>query len=297
MTLTKVDIAHKLPNDCGFMKGEPTTEGKKEFRWPSMRPVVVIAIFLLFALQAQAADWKESYEVGELFKSAGVTGTFILYDVTAQTYTGHNKDRAEKRFVPASTFKIPNSLIGLSVGAVKSIDEVLPYKSDQPPFSKAWEKDMGLREAIAVSNVPIYQELARRIGLDRMRDNVKRIDYGNGDIGSTVDTFWLNGPLMISAAEQTQFLANLARGKLPLPKESQERVREIVLLDQGANWKLYGKTGWQNAPNQGVGWLVGWVQKDDRIYAFALNMDIREPADAAKRMELGKASLKALGVL
>jgi beta-lactamase class D len=255
------------------------------------------AIVLLFALQAQAADWKESHEVAELFKSAGATGTFVLHDVTAQTFTGHNRDRAEKRFVPASTFKIPNSLIGLSVGAVKSVDEVLPYKSDQQPLIKAWEKDMGLREAIVLSNVPIYQELARRIGLDRMRDNVKLLDYGNGEIGSTVDNFWLKGPLKISAVEQTQFLAKLARDALPFPKEFQERIREIVLLDQGINWKLYGKTGWENAPGQGVGWWVGWMQKDDRVYAFALNIDIREASDAAKRVDLGKESLKALGVL
>ena len=255
------------------------------------------AVFVFFTLQGQAADWKESPEVGELFKSAGVNGTFVLYDVTAQTYTGHNRERAGTRFVPASTFKIPNSLIGLSVGAVKSVDEVLPYKGHPQPFIKAWVKDMGLREAIVLSNVPIYQELARRIGLERMRENVARMDYGNKEIGAGVDDFWLSGPLKISAVEQTRFLAKLAQGTLPFPQEFQERVREIVLLDQGPNWRLYGKTGWENAPGQGVGWWVGWAQKNGRTYAFALNMDIREASDASKRIELGKASLKALGLL
>jgi beta-lactamase class D len=68
-------------------------------------------------------------------------------------------------------------------------------------------------------------------------------------------------------------------------------------LDQGANWTLYGKTGWENASNQGVGWWVGWVQKDGQVYAFALNLDIQKPSDAGRRVELGKASLKALGIL
>ena len=40
---------------------------------------------------------------------------------------------------------------------------------------KTWEKDMGLREAIKVSNVAIYQELARRIGLERMREGVRKL--------------------------------------------------------------------------------------------------------------------------
>ncbi|MDR1996681.1 class D beta-lactamase [Azonexus sp.] len=255
------------------------------------------AVAILFACQAPAAGWEESPQVGDLFRSAGVKGTFVLYDVTAQTYRGHDQARAEKRFVPASTFKIPNSLIGLSVGAVKSVDEVLPYQGPAQPFVKAWAQDMGLREAIALSNIPIYQELARRIGLDRMRESVAQMGYGNAEIGTTVDTFWLTGPLKISAVEQTQFLAKLAVGALPFPPDCQKDVREIILLNQGANWKLYGKTGWENAPDQGVGWWVGWVQKDQHIYAFALNMDMQGPLDANRRVELGKASLQALGLL
>jgi beta-lactamase class D len=272
--------------------GDRRTLGKNE----PMRHVLT-AVVILFTCQAQAAGWEENPQVGELFRSAGVKGTFVLYDVTAQTYRGHDQVRAERRFVPASTFKIPNSLIGLSVGAVKSVDEVLPYKGDPHPFIQAWAKDMGLRDAIALSNVPIYQELARRIGLERMRENVTRMEYGNREIGTTVDTFWLTGPLQISAVEQTQFLAKLAQDELPFPHEMQRSVREIVFLEQGANWRLYGKTGWENAPGQGVGWWVGWVQKDERIYAFALNMDMQNAADASKRVAVGKASLQALGLL
>jgi beta-lactamase class D len=83
---------------------------------------------------------------------------------------------------------------------------------------------------------------------------------------------------------------------LPFPQACQKDVREIALLDQGENWKLYGKTGWQNGPGQGVGWWVGWVQKSDRIYAFALNVDIQKASDANKRVELGKACLMVLGI-
>ena len=220
----------------------------------------------------------------------------MLYDVTAQRVIGHDATRANTRFVPASTFKIPHTLIGLSVGAVKNVDEVLPY-GGKPQLMKTWEKDMSLREAIPLSNVPIYQELARRIGLERMREAVSRMNFGNGEIGTVVDTFWLVGPLQISAIAQTRFLAQLAQETLPFPKPPQANVREIIRLEQGDTWTLYGKTGWANAPNPGVGWWVGWVQKGERVYAFAVNLDIQNAADAPKRIELGKSSLKALGVL
>lgn len=156
---------------------------------------------------------------------------------------------------------------------------------------------MSLREAIALSNVAIYQELARRIGLERMRDSLVTMRYGNAETGTIVDRFWLDGPLKISAAEQTEFLASLADGTLPFPKTQQEVVQESIRLERRGGWTLYGKTGWESFPNSGVGWWVGWVKKSGHVYAFALNIDVREAADAAKRMELGKASLKALGVI
>lgn len=84
---------------------------------------------------------------------------------------------------------------------------------------------MSLRQAMAFSNAAIYQELARRIGLERMRDGISRIGYGNGEIGTVVHDFWLVGPLKISAVEQTRFLAKLSLDELPFPKDLQKDVR------------------------------------------------------------------------
>lgn len=250
---------------------------------------------------AQAGDtatpsWQDSPEIGKLFESAGLNGTFVLYDVAANHFTGHQKERAETRFIPASTFKIANSLIGLSVGAVASVDEVLPY-GGKPQRLKEWEQDMGLRTAIKVSNVPVYQELARRIGIEQMRANIAKLGYGNAEIGDVIDMFWLVGPLKISAIEQTQFLAQLAQDRLPMPKTAMAQVREITQIDRGDGWTIHGKTGWADTYKPALGWWVGWVQKGDRSYCFALNIDMLNDGDAAKRVELGKAALRVLGVL
>ncbi len=66
--------------------------------------------------------------------------------------------------MPASTFKIANTLIGLDQGAAKDVHEVVGFRG-QPQPVKEWERDMSLRDAIAMSNVAIYQALARRVGL------------------------------------------------------------------------------------------------------------------------------------
>ena len=261
------------------------------------------AVMLLAGLPHRAVAspaapvWEEQPGLAGLFQKAGVNGTFVLYDVTAGTLKGYNRARAEERFTPASTFKIPNTLIGLSVGAVAGVDAVLPYKGPAQPFIKEWARDMSLREAIVLSNVPIYQELARRIGPERMQTGLAALDYGNKEIGPAIDQFWLVGPLKISAVEQTRFLAGLAREALPFPRSCQKSLREILQLERGSGWALYGKTGWQNAPGPGVGWWVGWVEKEGRIYAFALNMAIQKPEDAPKRIELGKAGLRSMELL
>ncbi len=255
-----------------------------------------VAIVALSSCAAWASEWVEEAKLGRLFAQAGVVGTFVLYDAANDRLSGFDRERAERRFVPASTYKIPHTLIGLSVGAVSSVDEVLPYGGQAQPFPQ-WERDMSLRDAIAMSNVAIYRELARRIGLQPMQAMLTRLGYGNASVGDDIGNFWLKGPLMISAVEQTQFLDRLRRDVLPFPAALRAEVRDILLLDRGEGWALYGKTGWQNAPDPGTGWWVGWVRRDDVSYTFALNIDVRRKADADKRIELGKACLRELGVL
>ena len=262
------------------------------------RSLLFIALlFLLIGSSfAWAQEWQHSPKLEKLFKEAQIRGTFVLYDVSADTLIGHDHDRARSRFFPASTFKIPNTLIGLSVQAVESVDEVLPYGGQKQPIP-SWEKNMGLRDAIKISSIPIYQELARRIGLANMREGISRLNYGNADIGDVVDIFWLEGPLKISAIEQTLFLAGLAMGTLPFPPEAQKAVREIIKTEEGDGWTLYAKTGTAARVSPKIGWWVGWVEKAGQIYPFAINLDIRKPEDANQRIELGKACLKALGIL
>lgn len=256
----------------------------------------LLALILLPAcVIAQAAEWKESPQLARLFKEEGVSGTFIVHDLARDSYTVHDRRRAETRYVPASTYKIPNSLIGLASGVVANVDQVLPYGGG-PTRRPEWAHDMSLRDAIRISNVPVYQGLARRIGLERMKQGLRQFDYGNMDPGTVVDTFWLEGPLKISALEQTVFLDKLVQDKLPVPKAAMAAVREI--LRQEGSAELYAKTGWavpQGAPE--IGWWVGWVKKDGKLYTFALNLDIPDDAAGAKRVPLGKASLQALGLL
>jgi beta-lactamase class D len=261
------------------------------------RLIIVLSCLIASVFPLSARTCEEVPELAKIFQQQEVKGTFVLFDVATDTMLVSDEARARKRFTPASTFKIANSLIGLDAGAVKNVDEVLPY-GGKPQRIKEWERDMGLREAIKMSNVPIYQELARRIGIERMREGVKKLSYGNMEIGNVVDRFWLDGPLAISAIEQTEFLHRLVKGSLPINPDAVRAVKEITLLEKTDTYELHGKTGWFVGPTQPqIGWWVGWIERENKVYPFALNFDMTKDEDAAKRIPIGRECLKALGKL
>jgi beta-lactamase class D len=233
---------------------------------------------------------------GESFKQAGTAGTLVLGDPDGGALRVWNPGRAATRFIPASTFKIANSLIGLDCGAVKDVDEVLPY-GGKPQMIKEWEKDAPLREAMKISSVPVYQELARRTGKERMAKGVAALDYGNMKTGEVVDRFWLDGPLEISAVEQVRFLGKLLKDELPVKRETMKTVRGIIPTETVGKTVIHYKTGWGTATKPQIGWIVGWVEREGKQHPFALNIDMEDIKDAGKRMVILKACLKEARLL
>jgi beta-lactamase class D len=250
----------------------------------------------LTVLSPAYADTQERDDLASAFQEQGTTGAFALYDPASSRLITVGGKRAEARLVPASTFKVPNSIIALETGVVKDENEIISYGGKPQPF-KQWEKDMSMREAIALSAVPIYQELARRVGLERYGEWLEKLNYGNKQVGTVVDRFWLDGPLETSAVEQARFAATLGEQKLPASARSQAIVRDILKQEVKDGRILYAKTGWYlpKGGEQQIGWWTGWVDDGGKISAFSLNMDMETVADAPKRVAIGKAILGKLG--
>jgi beta-lactamase class D len=236
-------------------------------------------------------------DLRSLFRKAGVEGTFALLDVEGGRMTVVDRQRAERRMIPASTFKIAHSLIALETGAAADADEVIPY-GGKPQRIKEWEQDMNLRDAVRVSNVAVFQTLARRIGPKREKQWLDRLDYGNRRMGLSVEHFWLDGSLRISAAEQVGFLSRLARDQLPASPRAMRTTRDLLKVERKNGYTLYAKTGWGDAVRPAVGWWVGWVERGGRVCAFALNIDIKAGnRDADKRIPLARTLLQSLDIL
>lgn len=243
-----------------------------------------------------SANPVERPDFAAALKEADLTGTFALIDGRTGSVQVADAARAGRRYVPASTFKIPNSLIALEAGAVRDENEVVPY-GGKPQFIKAWERDMALKEALPASSVPVYQEIARRVGLERYREWLAKFDYGNRETGAVVDRFWLDGPLTISAVEEARFNLRLVRGELPVAVRTRSIVRDLLKLESAGEAVLYGKTGWfAKRGETSIGWWSGWVERAGEVHAFALNIDMPQVEMAPKRVAAGKAILKLAGI-
>jgi beta-lactamase class D len=238
-------------------------------------------------------------DLAKLFTDAGTEGTFVGYKADDYLLISGDTDRSREAKLPASTFKIANSLIALETGVVGDPDKDV-FKWDGVVRSfEAWNRDHTLRSAIAASAVPVYQEIARRIGPERMQKYLDLLDYGNRNIGGGIDQFWLTGDLRIDPVEQVNFVDRLRRGALPVAKRSQEQVADILPVTKAGDAVIRAKSGLLGAEvgKPTLGWLVGWADKGGATTVFALNLDVRAPRHVADRMSLSQACLAAIGAI
>ena len=233
------------------------------------------------------------------FADAGTDGTFVGYKVDEYLVIASDAQRSGEARLPASTFKIPNSLIALETGVVEDPDKDV-FKWDGVKRSiEAWNKDHTMRTAIAASVVPVYQEIARRVGEGRMQKYVDLFEYGNRNIGGGIDQFWLTGDLRIDPIQQVDFLDRLRRGVLPVSKRSQDLVRDILPVTKAGEAVIHVKSGLLGAEvgKPSLGWMVGWAERGEARAVFALNMDCNEPRHIADRMNLTQACLRDIGAI
>jgi beta-lactamase class D len=233
------------------------------------------------------------------FADEGTAGTFVGYKTDDYLIIASDKDRSGQAYLPASTFKVPNSLIALETGVVEDPDKDVFKWDGVKRDIEEWNRDHTLRSAIAASVVPVYQEIARRIGAERMQKYLDLLDYGNHNIGGGIDHFWLTGDLRIDPIRQIDFLDRLRRGVLPVSKRSQDLVRDILPVTKAGDAIIRAKTGVVGAQNgrPSLGWLVGWAEKGSMQTVFALNIDIREPRHIAPRMTLAQQCLADIGAI
>lgn len=246
----------------------------------------IVLILCIFSLSLDAQQkYREIPELGQYFKEYGVIGSFILYDLKNDSTICYNHGRTTSAFIPASTFKIPNTLIALETGVVTDEDYVIKWDSTRHDI-ESWNRDHTLRSAFSNSVVWYYQEVARRIGPMRMQHFLDTLQYGNRNISGGIDLFWLQGGLRISQVQQIDFLKRLYTYQLPVSRRSIDILKKIMILEKTDAYTLSAKTGYAVRTTDHIGWLVGFLERGGNVYFFATNIEQTNAGDL-----FGKARL------
>lgn len=257
--------------------------------------LLATALAVCVVARASAAAYEPNPKIEQIFVEQNIAGTIVVADQRRDQHWVYDLPRAQQRFSPASTFKLPHTLFALDAGILKNEFQFLSWDGVARGVP-AWNHHQNLRSAMRGSVVWVYQDFARKLGEARERKYVKRLNYGNQDIGGGVDQFWLTGKLAISAVEQVQFLQKLYRNELPFKVEHQRLLKDVMVVQAEKNWILRAKTGWSEA--QGIGWYLGWVEWPEGPVFFAFNMDMPNKADdLPKREELVRLVLQLLEAL
>lgn len=215
---------------------------------------------------------------------SGREGSLIIVDCSTGSTTDYRPKHSAERLPPCSTFKIWNTLVGVESGAISSPDEMFYRWDGVARTIPEWNKDLTLRDAFRVSCVPAFQNLARRIGVQRMQYWIDAIGYGDRDTSAGIDVFWLPAQgrktLLITPQDQARLMYELVSGRLAFSSGARAVLRDIMRTKETTSGVLYGKTGSGTLGDEThrLGWYVGYVESKRGTYSFACTVKGKDVA-------------------
>ena len=229
-------------------------------------------------------------EFQSIIDSSNVNGSILIYDLKNDLYYSNNFDWAKTGRLPASTFKIVNSIIALETKVVENDSTLFRWNGEKRDY-KIWEQDLILRDAFKYSCVPCYQEIAREIGEKRMNEYLEKLEYKDMKVNSkNIDKFWLEGDSKINQFQQIEFIKRFFKSELEISKRTQDIMKKIFFIEKYGKYNLNGKTGLSIRNGNYNGWFVGYIEsEEDNNYFFATNI---EPKDTLNKKSFPKLRKK-----
>lgn len=241
----------------------------------------------------------------EPFEQCGIDGSITIYDYNGGQWISSDIDDSAVPTLPASTFKIINTLIALEAGVIATENEIIKWPGSTDTSKYGYRPDiyhdMSMKEAFRTSAGWAYVELAKKIGKADYNKYLTASNYGNVDLSIDDPDFWNFGNFAISPANQISTLIGVFEETLPFKKASFKILKEMMIVEQTANFTLRAKTGWTRDGGKDTGWWVGYVEKKDNVYFFATRL-IKDRSVLNKkfgkcRKEITRTILKQMKVL
>lgn len=216
----------------------------------------------------------------------------------------------EQRISPASTFKIPISLMAFDSSILLAPDRPeWPFQEGYADWNPRWRQATTPASWMRDSVVWYSQRATQEIGAERFVAYVEAFGYGNRDISGDRDktngltNAWLSSSLQISPIEQVAFLTRMIDGRLPVDGRAVEETKKLIEFDERpSGWRVFGKTGagmpfgddGELLRGQPFGWYVGWAEKAGRTVVFARLVRFSERPDVSPGMLAREGMLEVL---
>ena len=224
------------------------------------------------------------------------TGSFVLYDQSADRWNIYNMDNASTRVSPNSTYKIYDALLGLESGIITPEHSTFTWNGEPCPF-ESWESDQDLTSAMHNSVNLYFQEIDSQAGFQSVKTFLQTINYGNQNTGTNLNLYWTDFSLKISPIEQVELLQNFYQNNFHFDRKNIQAVKNALLLSTTSSGSLYGKTGTGRVNGKDVnGWFVGYIESDNNTYYFATNIQAPSNATGSQATEITEAILSDFGI-
>jgi len=234
---------------------------------------LAILTALILSISNGFSQNSKRMQIDSLFNSLTIKkGSIVTYHLSNKEYFRYNPSMCNTGYLPASTFKIPNSLIALELGIVSDVNQIIKWDNIKSS-NESCNSDQTLASALKNSCIWVYSEFANKIGINQYKDYINKIDYGNKQIDyGPKNRFWLEGDFKISADQQVEFLKKFHNYELPFSKGNIDDVKKLILLRDTPNFKLSGKAGTEFISNKEViVWFIGYVEMPNETVFFSIN--------------------------
>lgn len=237
-----------------------------------MFKICIILISFILALTSQTANAKS------------VEQCLLIQNLTTQKNVFERGQHCDKRFSPASTFKLPLAVIGFEEKILTDKDNpAKPYKLSYSAWLKSWKKTTTPTTWLRDSVVWYSRLITKELGAEKFQHYADLFNYGNKDLSGNkgknngLTHAWLTSSLKISPREQIAFIAKLLSQKLPLSATTYNNIIQTMPgFETPQNTQIWGKTGTAIIKNPDgtrtggqYGWFIGWAEVKDQKYIFA----------------------------
>ncbi|HKJ80352.1 MAG TPA: penicillin-binding transpeptidase domain-containing protein [Prolixibacteraceae bacterium] len=227
-------------------------------------------VFILTILIFNTVSVYSQQNLKKPFKECGIEGSITIYDLKAKKWIASDIQDSQFPTLPASTFKIINTLIALESGVIKCENEIIKWPGATDTIKYGYRPgiyhDMTMKDAFKASAGWAYVELSKKIGKEKYTSYLTECKYGNMNISTKDPDFWNFGDFAISPANQIEILKGIYEETLPFKKESFAILKNMMMEEQSESYILRAKTGWTRDGGKDAGWWVGYVERKDNVY-------------------------------